>query len=144
LSEKAGDGLATAVKRHFPTPTAADAERSSEEYPRGNPTLLGSVNHWPTPTATDGKRGGEMTENMTGQSLPQVVNTVEKWPTPRESDATRGPDYARSSREGSGGDDCTTVVCKEEGNSGRLNPEWTAWLMGFPTGWTVLEDSETL
>ena len=55
-------------------------------------------------------------------------------------DATRGPDYARSSREGSGGDDCTTAVCKEEGNSGRLNPRWTAWLMGFPIGWTALED----
>jgi len=156
----------------LPTPTAADGERSSEEYPGGNPTLLGSAKRWPTPTAQDGKnsklppsqrerdtlpgamirrmwptpaatdgtRGGEMTENMTGQSLPQMVNSVEKWPTPQESDATRGPDYARSSRESSGGDDCTTAVCKEEGKSGNLNPAWVAWLMGFPTGWTALED----
>jgi len=26
---------------------------------------------------------------------------------------------------------------------GRLNPTWVEWLMGFPTGWTDLEDSET-
>jgi hypothetical protein len=25
-----------------------------------------------------------------------------------------------------------------------LNPEWVEWLMGFPIGWTDLEDSETL
>jgi hypothetical protein len=29
------------------------------------------------------------------------------------------------------------------GNGGRLNPMWVEWLMGFPIGWTVLEDSET-
>ena len=29
------------------------------------------------------------------------------------------------------------------GNGGRLNPEWVEWLMGFPTGWTDLKDSET-
>jgi len=26
---------------------------------------------------------------------------------------------------------------------GKLNPEWVGWLMGFPIGWTDLEDSET-
>jgi DNA (cytosine-5)-methyltransferase 1 len=29
------------------------------------------------------------------------------------------------------------------GNGGRLNPMWVEWLMGFPLGWTDLEDSET-
>ena len=29
------------------------------------------------------------------------------------------------------------------GNGGRLNPTWVEWLMGFPLGWTDLEDSET-
>ena len=27
--------------------------------------------------------------------------------------------------------------------SGSLNPEWEEWLMGYPIGWTELEDSET-
>jgi DNA (cytosine-5)-methyltransferase 1 len=26
---------------------------------------------------------------------------------------------------------------------GQLNPQWVEWLMGFPIGWTDLEDSET-
>ena len=25
------------------------------------------------------------------------------------------------------------------GNGGKLNPEWTEWLMGFPIGWSGLE-----
>jgi hypothetical protein len=29
------------------------------------------------------------------------------------------------------------------GNGGKLNPMWVEWLMGFPLGWTDLEDSET-
>jgi len=29
------------------------------------------------------------------------------------------------------------------GNDGYSNPEWVEWLMGFPIGWTDLEDSET-
>jgi hypothetical protein len=32
----------------------------------------------------------------------------------------------------------------QAGNGGKLNPTWVEWLMGFPTGWTDLEDSETL
>ena len=30
-----------------------------------------------------------------------------------------------------------------QGESGSLNPEWVEWLMGFPIGWTDLEDLET-
>jgi hypothetical protein len=26
------------------------------------------------------------------------------------------------------------------GNNGHLNPTWVEWLMGFPLGWTDLED----
>jgi hypothetical protein len=32
----------------------------------------------------------------------------------------------------------------QAGNGGKLNPTWVEWLMGFPTGWTDLKDSETL
>lgn len=31
----------------------------------------------------------------------------------------------------------------DSGTSGKLNPEWVDWLMGFPLGWTDLEDSGT-
>jgi len=29
------------------------------------------------------------------------------------------------------------------GNFGKLNPNWVEWLMGYPPGFTDLEDSET-
>ena len=31
----------------------------------------------------------------------------------------------------------------EKGIGGTLNPTWVEWLMGFPSGWTDLKDSET-
>jgi hypothetical protein len=35
--------------------------------------------------------------------------------------------------------------CEEVPNTGTgtLNPTWVEWLMGFPSGWTDLKDSET-
>ena len=60
---------------------------------------------------------------------------MEVWPTPKSSPS--GPDYARRNREGSGGDDLATQI------GGQLNPMWVEWLMGFPLGWTDLEDSGT-
>lgn len=43
---------------------------------------------FPTPAASDGTRGGTMTDNMTGQSLVQVINSAHKanFPTPLQSD----------------------------------------------------------
>jgi DNA (cytosine-5)-methyltransferase 1 len=34
-------------------------------------------------------------------------------------------------------------MAMQAGTGGRLNPTWVEWLMGFPLGWTDLEDSET-
>jgi DNA (cytosine-5)-methyltransferase 1 len=34
-------------------------------------------------------------------------------------------------------------VALEGSPTGRLNPTWVEWLMGFPLGWTDLEDLET-
>jgi hypothetical protein len=91
------------------------------------------------------------------------------WPTPKSS--VSGPDYARMNRPESGGDDLATAVartmlptptvsCATGGQTsrggkrkdekllagiagGQLNPTWVEWLMGFPLGWTDLEDSGT-
>ena len=38
---------------------------------------------------------------------------------------------------------CQKVAYLAGGGTGNLNPEWTEWLMGFPTGWTELDASET-
>lgn len=138
LSEKSGDGLATAVKRLT----------------------------YPTPSATDGKRGGVMTENMTGQSLTQVVNTLVRFPTPCATDhkgagksgklrdrldyaaergATKSNTYAtpqaRDFRSGqtSRWDDPNRSRNLNDKIGGQLNPNWVEWLMHWPVGWTSLE-----
>ena len=37
----------------------------------------------------------------------------------------------------------TEVKWHERQGAGQLNPTWVEWLMGFPSGWTDLEHSET-
>jgi hypothetical protein len=43
--------------------------------------------------------------------------------------------------------DTLDVAVQHEENqgkqSGQLNPEWVAWLMGYPIGWLNLKDSVT-
>ena len=65
------------------------------------------------------------------------------WPTPRANKAmaaviTEGADPDRYPN-------LETVVKKRDPSvvGGALNPMWIEWMMGFPLGWTDLEDSAT-
>jgi len=60
------------------------------------------------------------------------------WPTPDASD--RGAPKQWTGTRPSGTKESKTL---QAAAGGRLNPEWVEWLMGFPEGWTDLEDSET-
>jgi DNA (cytosine-5)-methyltransferase 1 len=97
---------------------------------------------WVTPTATDGMRGNKAARpHDTGVPLSQQVVMPHRWPTPRSADANRGPDYGATANHQGGGNLLGAVkTCDEV--SGQLNPTWVEWLMGFPLGWTDLEDSE--
>jgi len=39
--------------------------------------------------------------------------------------------------------DLQRAVSLMDGSNGRLNPNWTEWFMGFPIGWTDIEQLET-
>ncbi len=101
LEGMAGQGL-------WPTPTAADSERQSATYMRGNSTLLGAARRgwWRTPRANDGKGGVTVANGSERAStdfyLPDQVNMVERarWPTPRASDGEKGldPDHEAGGR----------------------------------------------
>ncbi len=69
---------------------------------------------------------------------------VEMWPTPTaglEKHSTKDAYWENRIKKGRQ-TDIQMEVYKQEG-IGTLNPTWVEWLMGFPTGYTVLKHSET-
>ena len=138
-------GLAMQVrmvgKGLWPTPTHADGERGLMYQGEHNQTLLGAVRMWPTPRSYSFHRShlpGLTTLDILVRGL--YRNKSRYWPTPKGSPS--GPDYARRTRQGSGGDDLATAVSDQQ-IGGQLNPMWVEWLMGFPLGWTDCGDSAT-
>jgi hypothetical protein len=117
---------------------------------------------WPTPTAVtrpmEGNvrlyrakiQAGEMTqeeaEAILGKSVWEAQGKLPKmWPTPTYGKLAGGSGaMAQIEAKYSAGE-----ITSEErramraGNGGKLNPTWVEWLMGFPLGWTDLEDSGT-
>jgi hypothetical protein len=109
----------------LPTPTAAEANKIPAKANYGQ---IGLNNHpllrgYPTrPKATKSRKGEKMV-----------------FPTPRTQ-------MTRPVKIREGGHRCNleeVVAEKENLTSGQLNPTWVEWLMGYPTGWTDLKDSET-
>jgi len=97
----------------------------------------------PTASAWDGRRGPAREYDPKSKSQKdRNLNTFARvhpkagmWPTPR-AQMTRG------TTEDRGKYNLEEKVGQSKGN-GQLNPMWVEWLMGFPLGWTDLEDSET-
>jgi hypothetical protein len=84
---------------------------------------------WATPTASD---CANRTKSTYGRCLPREVAMR---PTPTTSMMTiADQEQARYS-----GTDSRRPSYSEAG-SGSLNPQWVEWLMGFPVGWSDLED----
>ncbi|QGJ90244.1 DNA methylase [Mycobacterium phage SheaKeira] len=67
-----------------------------------------SSRHLPTPSARDYKGGNPNRQG--GDDLPTAI--LKLLPTPEAKSSTAGPDYARSTRPGSGGDDLVTTMAK--------------------------------
>lgn len=86
IRERIGD-LAIVAGQLLPTPTAADGDRTSATYPRGDATLIGAL--LPTPRATDGTNGGPNQRGSSGDlMLPSAV--MQLLPTPSVADGTGG------------------------------------------------------
>jgi hypothetical protein len=131
---------------------------------RGNLTLKGAA-MLPTPQAHDAGKGdparvGRYGTKHGGRNLNDEVLL---YPTPKGS-----PEHYGRPRANDWGDLQAAVMLptpiardsrsfkgakrspKAQGSEplviqvgGQLNPTWVEWLMGFPLGWTDLEDSET-
>jgi hypothetical protein len=140
----------------WPTPTAS-VDTSNINGKFNNLTLWDAVRLWPTPTAVtrpmEGNvrayrakiQAGEMTEAeaeaILGKSVWEAQGKIPAmWPTPRSNTAMASlitPDIANDPKRFP---NLETVVGRREQVTGRLNPMWVEWLMGFPLGWTDLED----
>ncbi len=134
----------------WPTPTTQEVEhpnavwnengrRISSTGTTHSMGLADAVHFWPTPTVNDSKNVNPKPNRS--KSLVSEVNRVEQWPTPTASSwGSTGHRQILERREREG------TITEEErrgmtsGNGGKLNPTWVEWLMGFPLGWTDLED----
>src|SRR5262245_57012118 len=107
----------TVAARLWPSPTAQDAKNNGgpSQQSRHTPPLNAAV-LWPTPTAGDAKSSGS--RNLPGSAAHPGVSLT---------DAVK---YGNS----------TTPHTRD---GGALNPEWVAWLMGFPSEWLSCGDSAT-
>ena len=98
---------------------------------------------WPTPTARDWK-GGRKPETLKAKgrpitnSLPDAVRG-ELWPTPTARDYKGQNSLEHLMRDTRHHTQLPNRL-KLMGINGQLNPTWVEWLMGYPEGWTELED----
>lgn len=148
-------GLARFVNVMWPTPrsgktTDENAETWMKRKEAGNvstPPLNLVVKMWRTPTAYDWKNTGCSTQTyLSDQVRPeQVTNAKKLWPTPSSNNGTGG---CTGLAGGSGNrEKLYSVMGEEEGKKlgcGSLNPDWVAWLMGWPIGWESLESIKEL
>ena len=125
----------------------------TDESESGLLPILQTEDRWPTPKSAQIEESIETIkerEKRIGKAslnLSAVVNyRQKKWPTPHANASTGA---GRQGRQG--GLNLQTAVEVETLDEyyertgemhGSLNPTWVDWLMGYPIGWTDLEDSE--
>ena len=102
-----------------------------------NPTRM-----WPTPRAssamTDSTESVEKRVQKAGYEG-KLEQAARMWPTPTANEDAAGTPNGKMQRM-LGNDPGVRGVSSEEWKRGALNPTWVEWLMGYPEGWTELED----
>jgi DNA (cytosine-5)-methyltransferase 1 len=103
---------------------------------------------WPTPMSSTSMAediGTVQARLKDGQPYKsRLIEAVAMYPTMSASGmGNTGSRQILQRRVESGEMTETELKGMSAGNGGKLNPTWVEWLMGFPLGWTDLEDSET-
>ena len=104
-----------------------------------------ALSSWPTPTTQDvehpnatwNEKMRRVAPNGSTHSM-NLADAVQKWNTPQAHDAK----HLYSKPKPSGQQMLSNQIYKNDPTTagGKLNPMWVEWLMGFPIGWTDLED----
>jgi hypothetical protein len=100
---------------------------------------------WPTPTTQENEHPGAIWNEKWRRVSPSGVShgmnladAVRIWPTPTAKDGKGASGHRSEARRLA---DLTYRARIVDGvTTGSLNPTWVEWLMGFPIGWTDLED----
>jgi hypothetical protein len=143
LTDATGSGL-------WPTPVARTTGRR-----RRQPGDEGRMKGWPRRSRADGDGEGRKTRRAAragrrpkvrdaksdARPTPEAgtANDRRRWTGGGAGRAFKTPTSAPFSHGGSGGELHKQVAP----SGGPLNPQWVAWLMGFPIDWTSLPPSET-
>lgn len=91
---------------------------------------------WPTPTVDDSKNVNPKPNRIAG-----LVSAVNKWPTPLATGGGGSGHWNKVEKLFTEGQiTYEEKMALQAGRGGKLNPMWVEWLMGFPIGWTDLED----
>jgi hypothetical protein len=99
---------------------------------------------WATPDAEAANRGGTLKRGKRASGARRQVSIndqVKMWPTAtaRDYKGGRTPEtLAKAGRNET--NSLPDAVNAQMGKTGSLNPQWVEWLMGYPEGWTDLED----
>ena len=142
------------------TPCLTDALLAWEGRPRENGAkvqarLQDAAAFWPTPRAMDARGAGPETKDETlvrrantnfGLNLSETVQVAERklFPTPTRSMHKGSSAGAMTRLSGASRLNDRLDYAVEQGNikTGRLNPLWVAWLMGFPIEWASFAPTE--
>lgn len=116
--------------------TTGIASGYSAQTPSGN---------WPTPTCADAYTDNLQSSQQKEGSMHSVnlAQAVRMWPTPKCQDSRHAISRHNNPKDkhwqSNLGEVVSAIHQEETASGGRLNPDWTEWLMSFPIGWTDLK-----
>jgi hypothetical protein len=98
---------------------------------------------WPTPVSSSAMAENISTVRQRLQNgkpyKSRLIEAIAIWPTPTSS-MSFNPNAVWVNGRRQEGPRGIGMTLKDAVGSGQLNPMWVEWLMGFPIGWTDLED----
>ena len=142
----------------WPTPTTQEVEHPNAELTEtgrrksknGKTShslgLADAVQMWPTPVSSSSMAEDISTvQERLKNGKPyksRLIEAVAMWPTPTHGKLAGGTGGMQQIEAKYLAGEITTEERRamRAGNGGKLNPVWVEWLMGFPLGWTDLED----
>jgi hypothetical protein len=130
---KLRDHVQPTNQKFWPTPVGYDATPGGPNNHYHGLGHMAKTRMWPTISV----HGNYNRRGASATSGDGLVTQVKKWPTPKRP---TGGGQTQRMTSGGGIRKLEDAVSKSiNQNTGKLNPQWVEWLMGWPIGWTGLK-----